>query len=120
MEKTINDFLETCESIFGDICKVQSIKHREYSKADSYLLEFAAPGYEKDDINISVDGDILTLSSDIKESNETFWKTSFNSRFRLPKDADGGNIMAKLDKGILSVEVFKTKEEKTLKTIKID
>jgi HSP20 family protein len=99
---------------------VQSIKHKTYSKDDSYLLEFAAPGYEKDEIKISVNGDVLTLSVDIKKSDETFWKTSFNEKFRIPKDADGENIKAKLDKGILTVEVFKMKEEKSLKTIKID
>lgn len=120
MKTTFDELFENWENIFGDIYNVKSIKHKSYVKEDLYLLEFAAPGYEKDEISISVDDNILTLSADIKESDKTFWKTSFSSRFRLPIDADGTSIKAKLDKGILIIEIFKIKQEKSLKTIKID
>lgn len=123
MENTFKDFsdlFEVFDSVFGNAFNCQTLKHKAYSKNDSYLLEFAVPGYEKNEIEVSIEGDIMTLCSKINEKDETFWKTSFVRKFRIPKDADVTNVVAKMDKGILTVEVFKVKKEQTSNSIKID
>lgn len=125
MEKTWKELFGMWEEIFGDYAEVYKSQgsfkqQRAYLKDDSYFLEFSAPGYEKEELNISVEGDILILSADIKETDETYWKKSFSSKFRIPKDSDITKIQAKFDKGILVVEVPKITEAKSWKTIKIN
>lgn len=123
MENTFKDFsdlFEVFDGLFGNAINCQTLKHKAYSKNDSYLLEFAVPGYEKNEIEVSIEGDIMTLCSKIEEKDETIWKTSFVRKFRIPKDADATNVVAKMDKGILAVEVFKVKKEQTSNFIKID
>lgn len=125
MEKTWKELFGLWEEIFGDYVEVYKSQgnfkqQRAYLKDDSYFLEFSAPGYEKEELNISVEGDILILSADIKETDETYWKKSFSSKFRIPKDSDITKIQAKFDKGILIVEIPKLKEEKNSKSIKIN
>ncbi len=125
MEKKLNGLFGLFEELFGDYVEVYRSaekfnQQRAYTKDNSYFLEFSAPGYEKEELNISIENNILTVSADIKENDETFWKKSFSSRFRVPKDSDDEKIQAKFDKGILIVEIPKLKEEKNSKSIKIN
>ena len=46
-------------------CKVDII-----DKGDKYILKADLPGYEKNDVNISVDNNILTISASKNESHE--------------------------------------------------
>lgn len=64
MENTFKDFsdlFEVFDGLFGNAINYQTLKHKAYSKNDSYLLEFAVPGYEKNEIEVSIEGDIILL-----------------------------------------------------------
>jgi len=96
---------------------------------DSYTLEVAAPGFGKNDFNIDVDDNILTISGNKEtekdESNEGYTRrefnyTSFKRSFTLPESVNVDKINGKYGNGILNV-VLPKKEEATTpkKTIKI-
>lgn len=62
---------------------------------ENFMVEVAAPGMEKQDFQISLDGNLLTISSskkDQKEENNSnytrreFSYQSFSRSFELPKD----------------------------------
>jgi len=85
-----------------------------------YALELSVPGFKKEDININIDGDILTISSDFEDSKEEsndkyyrkeFIKSSFSRSFYVPEDVSFSKIDAKMEDGILNVS-FPKKEKK--------
>ncbi|MDT0622146.1 Hsp20/alpha crystallin family protein [Croceitalea vernalis] len=84
-----------------------------------FVIELSVPGFQKDDFNIELDNDVLTISSDLKKVNENkdgkftrkeFSHTSFKRAFTLPKTVDGGKINAQYESGILKLLVPKKEE----------
>ena len=48
---------------------------------NDYTLEVSLPGFEKTDLNIRVENDLLTISHNKNQSSETFtWKHDFTKR----------------------------------------
>jgi HSP20 family protein len=98
---------------------------------DGFVLEVAAPGFEKENFDISVENGIMTISAtaetkkEEKEDNYTkreFNYTSFHRSFRLPEDTvDESTIKAAYKNGILEVFIGKKEEVKPKppKTIKV-
>jgi len=92
---------------------------REDEKA--YLLDIAAPGFDKSDFKISVDQNLLTIEAErkneVKEENEKvirreFSYQSFKRSFTLDEKIDGENIDAKYVNGILTLNLPKKAEVK--------
>ena len=84
-----------------------------------YELELAVPGRKKEDFNIEVDVNVLTVSSEIKtekeisEKNYTrreFGSASFKRAFTLPETIDEEKIKASYEDGILKFTLPKRKE----------
>lgn len=91
--------------------------------ANSYHLEVAAPGMEKADFNLKLDGNILTISAEKKTEtkDETsksirreFSSRSFKRSFTLDEKIDAANINAKYENGVLKVELPKKEEVKAV------
>jgi len=90
--------------------------------ADSYEVEVAAPGMQKKDFTIQLEGNLLTLSSvkeqqeETKEENYTrreFSYQSFQRSFELPKNVvDEENINARYENGLLSLSIPKLDQAK--------
>lgn len=87
---------------------------------DAYHLELVAPGKEKADFKIALDGKILTISSEKKEEKteegrnqlrKEFSFRSFKRTFTVDDSIDSTKITAKYEKGVLHVTLPK-KEEK--------
>lgn len=113
---------------FGTRGLVPSVNVSENLK--NYELDVAAPGLKKDDFNVNVDNDMLTVSreeeheDEQKEENYTrreFSYNSFSRSFRLPEDVDRENISARYEDGVLKLTLPKLGEEdrKTTKRIEI-
>ncbi len=101
---------------------------------DAYKLEIAAPGFEKDQVKISVDGQLLTISAE-KESEKLndastssvtenytrreFGFVSFKRSFNLPKTVSAEKISADYKNGILAVVLPKMEEAKAKGTIEV-
>ncbi|MDF1676924.1 MAG: Hsp20/alpha crystallin family protein [Vicingaceae bacterium] len=90
---------------------------------DNYAIELAVPGKKKEDFNIELDNDLLTISSEDKsESTEEnkdenytkreFRYSSFSRSFTLPDAADGEKISANYKDGVLNVIIHKKDEAK--------
>lgn len=99
-------------------------------KEDSvgYDVEVAAPGFGKEDFKIELNNNVLTISSEKQEENETkegqlftrreFSYQSFNRSFTLPNTVENDKITAKYDNGILKISIPK-KEEAKPKPVKL-
>lgn len=88
---------------------------------DGYKLEIAAPGFEKDQVRIKVEGQLLTISADKEteklDENTSYTRrefsfTSFKRTFTLPKTVNAEKIAADYNNGILEIKLPKKEEEK--------
>ena len=90
---------------------------------ESFLVEMAAPGMEKKDFKIELDGSALTISSEKQNESEEkegenynrkeFSYQSFYRTFHLPKEVvNADKIQAKYENGLLRLEVPKRDEAK--------
>lgn len=98
--------------------------------ATDYKVEVAAPGMKKEDFNIHVNEDNdLVISMEKKEetkdeNKETrylrreFSYSKFQQTLILPDDVDKDKIDAKVDNGVLTVELPKHRPEETVKATK--
>ena len=100
-------------------------------KEDTFELEVAAPGMEKNDFKVMIEKDHLTISAKKEADEETkkqlFKRKEYNfenftRRFRLPNTVDKSSLKAKYLQGILKVVIHKTPEgkEQGPRTINID
>lgn len=118
-------FSDVFESIFNDsfsdrmISRVPAVNIAETDS--NYHIELAAPGLKKADFKISLDRNILSVSSEKKEENTAEDKrynkreysfTSFVRSFTLPDSADHAKIEAEYVDGILKIDVAKKEEAK--------
>ena len=92
-------------------------------KADHYHLQVAAPGFDKVDFNIKLDGETLTISAEKKEESKSetdkvvrreFSSKSFKRSFTLDEKINAGDISAKYENGILHVGLPKKEEVKAV------
>lgn len=79
-------------------------------KDGNLLTEVALPGYSKDDVNLTVEGRTLTIEAAIKDADQSYFKKSFKKMYELPEDVDTDQIKAKLENGLLSLEMAKTEK----------
>lgn len=88
----------------------------------TFTLDLAVPGIDKKDLNIEINEDVITISSEHKEEKEErrddfkrreFSYSSFCRSFYLPENVNKEKIEANYRDGILSVILPKEKEEKT-------
>ena len=93
-----------------------------------YLIELAIPGFNKTDIVLDLNENVLSISSQKKEEKSVnnfkmreFNYQSFSRSFKLPKEIDANKISAAYVNGILTVTVPKLHKDENVvkKTIKI-
>ena len=95
-----------------------SVNIRETS--ENYEVEVAAPGMDKADFKITLDDNLLTISSFKQQSNEEtkdrytrreFSYQSFQRSFELPKEVvDQDKISARYENGLLHLSIPKKKK----------
>ncbi|GAA4319440.1 Hsp20/alpha crystallin family protein [Pontixanthobacter gangjinensis] len=90
---------------------------------ESFNVEVAAPGMSKEDFNIELDNDVLTISSEDKKEKETtdkdgrytrkeFSYSTFKRAFSLPDSVDSTKISASYNNGVLEIALPKKEEAK--------
>ena len=88
---------------------------------EGFMLQVSAPGFQKDNISISVKNNVLTLHGNIENQHEVveekstrkeFSTSSFDRSFTLPSIIDAERIGAKYENGILEVTLPKKEEAK--------
>ena len=94
-----------------------------------YVIDVAAPGLEKKDFKVTLDENVLTISSQTEQNSEEkkegylrreFNYSSFSRSFTLPEDTDGKEIKASHKNGVLTISIPKHEAKaKVSKEIKI-
>lgn len=98
-------------------------------KENHFELQLEAPGYDKTDFKVSLEGDFLTISAE-KSKDETqkddkfirreFSRQSFKRSFSLDEKIDASAVQGKYENGILNLILPKKAEAKAItKTIDI-
>jgi HSP20 family protein len=101
-----------------------------YEDENEYVVEAELPGLKQDEIKVSVEDDILSISGEkkrekeVKEENlyrsERFYG-KFERQIVLPQNADRENIKASYKDGVLKVIIPKKEEAKPKKVdIKVE
>jgi HSP20 family protein len=84
---------------------------------DKYTVKADLPGLTEKDINVSVDGNVLNISSTkeekLDEAKEGYLlherrRTGFQRSFTLPSDANPEQVQAEYKNGILTLNIPKT------------
>lgn len=84
-----------------------------------YILSYSLPGFEKDQINVSLQDNVLTVKAERgdeqKDENENYLyreigRGSFERSVRLPEGAKSDKISAEYKSGILTLSIPKTEK----------
>ena len=111
--------IEPCSSVSFDVDVRQD--------GEDLLVTANVPGLAKDDIDISVENEVLTISGEYKNENDEkkgdyhvrerqYGK--FSRSFRLPNTADSDKVAAELKNGVLTL-TFPTREEAKPRRIEV-
>jgi HSP20 family protein len=95
---------------------------------DNYHIEVELAGVKKEDVDIKVDGNVLTISGEraVRDEvkDEDYHKVEsryglFSRSFTLPEKVDIGNIQAEFENGMLEVVIPKLKIDTSSRKIEI-
>ena len=90
-------------------------------KENSYLLQLVAPGLQKEDFNINLEKDLLTISAEVKNNEEAkegkelrkeYRFQSFKRSFTIDEKIDAEKISAEYVNGVLLLNLPKKEEVK--------
>ncbi|ARN77725.1 molecular chaperone Hsp20 [Nonlabens spongiae] len=86
---------------------------------NKFQLEMSIPGFKKEEVQIEVDNDLLTISSEVENKEEEtteqftrreFSKRSFKRAFNIPETVNQDSIDASYENGILTIALPKKEE----------
>ena len=95
-----------------------------YQDEDNVYAKVALPGVDPENINVSIENDILTLESSTEKKSEIDEKNyyrkeirygSFRRNVQLPSHVQGDKAEAEYEKGILNITIPKREEVKAKK-----
>jgi HSP20 family protein len=98
------------------------------SNRNAYRINVELPGVSEEDIHLTVEGDVVTVSGEKSETKEETGDTwyfserqfgSFRRSFRLPEDADAEGAEAHVRNGVLEISIPR-KTANTEKSRKIE
>jgi HSP20 family protein len=80
---------------------------------DSFEISVAAPGLEKKDFSISVEGSLLTVGYDATDKPDRYaYATKYSKSYTLPHTCDAEKIEASYKSGVLVVGLPKSENSK--------
>ncbi len=133
LPSVFNDLFDNNEWMLERTHAITSPAVNVIERENEYCVEVAAPGMTKDDFNVHLDEDgNLVISLEKKEENKEedkknghYLRREFSySQFRqvmiLPDDVDRDKISARVENGVLSVELLKKSQEAIKETKKIE
>lgn len=96
-----------------------------YEDENNVCVKMDLPGITKDDINMSFDGHILSVTGrreteKIEDESSSYWSRErymgeFHRYVHIPGDVDSENLKAKFKDGVLEVTLPKSEKAKTKK-----
>lgn len=94
-----------------------------------YVITAELPGLSKEDVQVTLDGSVLTIKGEKKDEQENkkdgyYYSErvygSFARSLELPTDADPSKLKASFKNGVLRIEVEKQESSKGTEVIKIE
>lgn len=119
--KPWNDWFENGGTFSGRTMTMPAVNIVE--NKNDYGLSLAVPGMKKEDFNIDVEGNMLTISCEKEETTEQnnerynrkeYNYSSFSRSFTLPDEVNKEKIEAKYEDGVLKLMLPKKEEAKKL------
>lgn len=116
-----DDFLTLTPSVS------KSLSADMWEEGNDVFVKMALPGIREDEVKISLDNEVLTISASTKEEEKSddkkkyFYRSmesSYEQRFNLPSKIDADKAEAKMENGVLTIKMPKAEEVKA-KEIKI-
>ncbi len=92
-----------------------------FEEGDNVVVKAEIPGMKKEDIDVNITDDTITISGEKKKEEKVEKKDyyrversygSFSRSFRLPKEVQTDKAMATFKDGVLEITVPKTEEAK--------
>lgn len=106
----LNDLFDEFGKAFDDITTTGVLDFDVVNNEDEYLLYVDVPGYEKSDLSIKFEDDVLTLKVPARESKGNVLKERARKesvKSYTFKNVDKKSIKANLENGILMVKLGK-------------
>jgi len=133
----LNDFFRDIAPAFyvrplhGDpLPSAAQIKVDVKENKDGYTVHAEIPGVPKEDIHVSLDGNLVTLEAEVKQQdstseNETVLRSeryfgAVSRSFQLPQDIDQTLAKAKFDNGVLTLSLPKKLATNVAQKLRID
>lgn len=114
--------------LHGDALPAQ-IKVDVSESKDAYTVKAEVPGVSKEDIHVSVEGGVVTLSAEVKQEDRQTqdekvlrserYYGSVSRSFQLPQEVDVGAAKAKYENGVLALTLPK-KSQASSRRLAID
>ena len=125
-EGSTRDLDAFVQRVFGRDAALSPFAVDIYEDADHLTLDAELPGFTKEQIDVTIDNNVLTITADRSVSGDSEdakqgWllherrRTRFQRSFSLPNTVDGSSIDAKLVDGVLKVVLNKRQEAKPRK-----
>lgn len=120
-DSVLDDFFKVSKSgVSSDVANSITPRISVSEEEQTYIVEAEIPGVTKENVKISVEGNVVTLEAEVKRQVETkdgdnVTQTErtvrkFARRFTLAKDVDDTQAVAKLENGILTLTLPKKAE----------
>ena len=131
-----DDFFKEIDSFFGNFWDdMPLMRSNEKSFAvdiveddKKFTVKAELPGVKEDDLKVTLENNLLTISGEKKEEKEEKGKNyyrkecfsgTFSRSFSLPENIDVDKIDATYKNGVLTIDIPKSEEKNNKKEIKI-
>ncbi len=122
VEEKVEQGVEVVKETFDNVARHLPLANFARHSSDSYDIEIDLPGVKKEDIELKVEDDYLTVNAVRKTKNEIdkedyyLCESNFgliSRSFILPKDIDRDKISANLENGRLYISLEKEEKRKS-------
>lgn len=128
--KTVDEFINNVQldDFFGADCVRSAPAINAFEYEDHIAISVAAPGLKKEDFNIDIDQNVLTIAVDNEKSTlpegtkvrrKEFDYTTFKRVFRLSNKYNFESVKASYENGILGIKID-IKHKETNRKIKVE
>ena len=127
MINDLNTFVNELNNIFTNNGGYRGFPINVYKTDNAYVVEAEMPGLNKEDVNLTFDSGVLTITATPKVNKEQKYLIHERSGMKMMRevilddDVDVENIKAKFENGVLYVTLgCKLPEQKPIKNIVIE
>lgn len=118
MDRLLSDFFDEGDRSVARFAPATDL----YETAEAYVVESELPGFDRDDLEVTLDQGTLTIrgrrETRTERDSEDFHLREratgqFERSFGLPRSIEAENVEARFDQGVLRVEIPKAAEAKS-------